>query len=150
MNPILNSSNAKLVVTNISPVPENRMPAPLGTADGSATGEVGTKVVVIGNGTATPGIPITPPTVSGVKVVGIAETRTYQKALTAATTTISAGALAITVIFSSDFVGTIGTLDYTGATQAAYSDAAQPGNVLPSIAITRSAGSYSIITAGAT
>lgn len=145
MNPILNSSNAKLVVTNISQVSENRMPAPLGTADGSATGEVGTKVIVLGTG-----IPTTPPMVNGVKVVGIAETRTYQKALTAATTTISAGALAITVIFSSDFVGTIGTLDYTGATQAAYSDAAQPGNVLPSIAITRSAGSYSIIIAGAT
>lgn len=92
------------------------------------------------------GIPVTPPTVNGVKVVGIQEARNYGTPQTAATATIAAGALSVLIEFSSDFVGTIGGIARTGAAQVAYSDVAQPGNTLPAYAITRSAGTYTITT----
>lgn len=96
------------------------------------------------------GIPFTPPTVNGVKVVGIQETRTPQDGLTTATTTVPAGALSVTVLFSSDFVGTVEGISVTGATASQFADAANPGNTLPAIVVTRSAGTYSILTGGAT
>lgn len=108
---------------------------------------------LIGQGTPPTGgglpVVVTPTTVNGVQVVGITETRTYQNALTTTPNSISAGKIGFTILFSSDFVGTIGGIPFTGATQAAYSDSAQPGNLLPAVAITRSAGTYSIIIAGA-
>lgn len=88
--------------------------------------------------------------VGATKVAGIQETRGYTSAITTTPNSIPAGKLGFTILFSSDFVGTVGGIAYSGATQAAYSDAAQPGNTLPSVAITCSAGSYSVITAGAT
>jgi hypothetical protein len=82
-------------------------------------------------------------------VIGIQETRTYQNALTAATTTIAAGSLAVSIGFSSDFVGAVGGNAISGATTTSYSDASKPGNTLPAIVVTRSAGTYSIVVAGA-
>lgn len=146
MNPILNSSNAKLVVTNISQVPENRMPAPLGTADGSATGEVGAKVIVLGTG-----VPFTPPTVNGVKVVGIQEVDSSDAFTSPTGHTIAAGGLSWLFFPSSDFVGTLkfGTgsaLTWPGSNGPAGRDA-EPNNTLPGATITCSAGSYMVVEA---
>lgn len=85
----------------------------------------------------------------GGGVVGIQESRTYQSALTAGSTVIPAGKLAVTVLFSSDFTGGIGGITISGADTVVYTDQSKPGNTLPAITVTRTAGNYSIITAGA-
>lgn len=117
---------------------------------GAATtlGGVSASLQVTGAGGG--GIPFIPPTVNGVTVVGVQETRPVLKnAATDATYTIAAGYLAVTILFSSDFAGTVLGVAVSGASTTAYNDASKPGNTLPAIAVTRSAGTYSIIAAGA-
>lgn len=80
--------------------------------------------------------------VGAATVVGITEVDAY---VTGANSnhTISAGALAIAVNFSSDFTGTVQGATYTSANQGiALSRVAQPGNLLPAMAITISAGTF--------
>lgn len=80
--------------------------------------------------------------VGAVTVVGITEVDAYTTGATSSHTVV-AGSLAIAVNFSSDFTGTVQGSTYTAANQGvALARVAQPGNLLPALAITRSAGSY--------
>lgn len=83
----------------------------------------------------------------GTPVTGIAEVLTGSAALSAASTTITAGALSISVVPLTGFVGTIAGspwADVADSTHAGgtFTYTAQPGNTLPAVTITRSAGSY--------
>lgn len=89
------------------------------------------------------GVPFVPPTVDGVKVVGIQEVDTFATGLTTANTTVQAGALSIGFNPSSDFTGTIQGAAWTGA-KGAITRTAQPGNTCPAFVIARSAGSYDL------
>lgn len=101
-------------------------------------------VLVVGslNGS---GIPVTPPTVNGVKIVGIQEVDTW--AAKSGSYTAVAGALSILFNPSSDFVGTVNGATWSGsagtaANQGAVSRTAQPGNTLPAFVVTLSAGTF--------
>ncbi len=56
--------------------------------------------------------------------------------------TITAGAKAVTLVASSDFVGTVATVALNGSESITFR--ASPGNTLGAIAITRSAGSLRV------
>lgn len=56
--------------------------------------------------------------------------------------TIPAGALSVLVLLSSDFVGAVNGLPVLGSDRS-YRDSSKPGNTLPAIPITSSAGTYS-------
>ncbi len=56
--------------------------------------------------------------------------------------TIDAGAKAVTLVASSDFVGTVATVALNGSESITFR--ASPGNTLGTIAITRSAGSLRV------
>lgn len=80
--------------------------------------------------------------VGSTPVVGITESDGYVTGANA-NHTISAGTMAIALNFSSDFVGTVQGATYTAAAQGiALSRVAQPGNLLPAMAITVSAGTF--------
>lgn len=80
--------------------------------------------------------------VGATTVVGITEVDTYVTGANSSHT-IAAGALAIAVNLSSDFTGTVQGATYTAANQGvALSRVAQPGNLLPALAIVRSAGTF--------
>lgn len=80
--------------------------------------------------------------VGAVVVAGISEVDNYTTGATS-NHTVAAGAIAIAINFSSDFTGTVQGATYTAANQGvALSRVAQPGNLLPALAVTRSAGSY--------
>lgn len=95
------------------------------------------------------GVPYVPPTVNGVKVVGIQEVDSSAAFTSPTGHGVAAGGLAWAFYPSSDFVGTlaygIGTaITWTGAMGPASRDA-QPGNTLPGATITCSAGSYVVV-----
>lgn len=80
--------------------------------------------------------------VGATTVVGITEVDTYVTGASSSHT-ITAGALAIAVHFSSDFTGTVQGATYTSANQGIdLSRVAQPGNLLPALAIVRSEGTF--------
>lgn len=86
-----------------------------------------------------------PPTVNGIKVVGVQEVDTW--ATKSADYTAVAGALSILFNPSSDFVGTVNGATWSGSAgtapnQGAVSRTAQPGNTLPAFVVTRSAGTF--------
>jgi hypothetical protein len=58
--------------------------------------------------------------------------------------TVPAGAYAVDFVFSSDFAGTVGAADYSGATDARQSFEAPHGHKLDSIDYTVDAGSIRI------
>lgn len=98
-----------------------------------------------GEGGSSGGIPFVPPTVNGVKVVGIQEVDTWAEKV--AGYTAAAGALSILFNPSSDFVGTVNGVAWSGsagtaANQGGVGRTAQPGNTLPPFVVTRSAGSF--------
>lgn len=91
------------------------------------------------------GIPVTPPTVNSVKVVGVQEVDTW--ATKSGSYTAVAGALSILFNPSSDFVGTVNGATWSGSdgtapNQGAVSRTAQPGNALPAFVVTLSAGTF--------
>lgn len=97
------------------------------------------------------GIPITPPTVNGVKVVGIQEVDSSDAFTSPTGHTIAAGGLSWLFFPSSDFVGTLkfGTssaLTWPGSNGPAGRDA-EANNTLPGATITCSAGSYMVVEA---
>lgn len=89
------------------------------------------------------GLPYAPPTVNGVKVVGIQEVDSFTTTSTTTPKTVPAGALSIGFNPSSDFAGTIQGATWTGA-KGAITRTAQPGNTCPAFAITCSGGSYDL------
>lgn len=137
MNYLLDSSNAAIASVTFM---GSTLAGPKGNVslDGlplgkTAAGELAAKVIVVGSSTGG----------------GVAETRTYSTGLTTTPNIIAAGKLGVTVLFSSDFVGTVGGIAFTGATAVSYSDSIiQPGDTLPAITVTCSAGSYSLVLAG--
>lgn len=83
---------------------------------------------------------------NGGSVTGIQETRTLTKqASEEASYTIPAGSVGYTIKLSVDFVGTHLGDDVTGEENATIADNPQPGNTLPEIPITRTAGKFSVI-----
>lgn len=149
MNYLLDSSNAAIASVTFM---GNTLAGPKGNVSfdglplGLVSGELALKIMGTGGGS---GIPMTPPTVNGVKVVGVQETRSVTKnAATDATYTIPVGSLSYLVEFSSDFVGTVNGIARAGASISDVSDAAQPNNTLPAIAITRSAGNFTVTIGG--
>lgn len=103
-------------------------------------------VVIASNQT---GIPVTPPTVSGVQVVGVQEVDSSSTITSPTGKVINPGGLSWAFFPSSDFVGTLkfGTgsaLAWTGTLGPASRDA-QSGNTLPGATITCSAGSYMVV-----
>lgn len=92
----------------------------------------------------------TPPTVNGVTVAGIQEVDTW--ATKTANYTAAAGALSIAFAPAADFEGSVNGIAWSGSAgtalfQGAVSRVAQPGNVLPAFAVTRSAGTFLIAEA---
>lgn len=82
----------------------------------------------------------------GGSVSNIQETRTVTKnAATDANYTIPAGSLGYTILLSADFEGTYLGIPITGAAFSSIPDNAHPSNTIQSVAITRSAGSFSVI-----
>lgn len=86
------------------------------------------------------GLPVVPSGGGGVQEVDTWATKN-------ASYTATAGALSILFNPSSDFVGTVNGITWSGsagaaANQGAVSRTAQPGNTLPAFAVTRSAGTF--------
>lgn len=98
----------------------------------------------------TGGVPPANGGAGNVPVTGITEVDTLGAPTTAATTNVPAGALSITIVPLTGFIGTInGTAWLDAATADAlggtYERVAQPGNILGAYTITRSAGKYSVL-----
>lgn len=97
------------------------------------------------------GIPFTPPTVNGVKVVGIQEVDSSDAFTSPTGHTIAAGGLSWLFFPSSDFAGTLkfgsgSALTWPGSNGPAGRDG-EPNNTLPGATITCSAGSYMVVEA---
>lgn len=135
-----------MVVTALAPGSDGNSVATTETMSGGAWGAVtltgGTPGAITTSSPAPPG---------GNPVVGITEKDTFPaNPVTTATTTVTAGALWITVIPLTGFIGSINGMTWLDAATAdasggLFSRTAMPGNVLDTYTITRSAGKYSVL-----
>ena len=129
---ILSSSNNLIDVENLfgQLLPGSTMHGiPLGTADGTATGELVVKVAVVAGGSTPVSIQRTP-------------------AMVLATTsgTVAAGAKVVEFIFSSSFTGTVLGVAFAGATDSSEKFTAPGNDTLGAIVYTVTAGSVRIMT----
>lgn len=131
-NRLLTSGNGFFSITNFGPGPatlSNMTGLPLGTfPEGNATGELALKVLVV-NGGANGGGTQRTPTISTASSTG----------------TVAAGAKKLTLVFSSDFAGTVLGAAFSGAADKSIDLNAPDNDTLAAVAYTVSAGSIRII-----
>jgi len=130
---ILDSSNAAIDVENLfgQSLPGQTMHGlPLGTADGTTTGEIVLKTKLVGTSIPAP--------------VGVQRTLAISSVTSSGT--VAAGAKDVEFIFSPDFVGTVLTVAFTGAADTSVRFSAPSTDTLGAIAYTRTAGTIRIKT----
>lgn len=130
MNPILDANNESVDISNLFGIlPANTLKGlPLGAIGDSPLGEVFLKVGIVG-GVALGGDQLTP--ISALVTTG---------------GTVASGKKHIEFIFSSDFVGNVNGIAYTGVSEAAQIFNAPSGSTFGAIAYTVSAGSIRLIS----
>ena len=132
-NKILNSSNVAIDVENLfgQPLPGSSMRGlPLGTSDGSPTGEVVLKTLVVG--TAFPA----PTPVS----------RTSSLSVVSSSGTVSAGAREVEFILASNYTGNILGVAFNGASDSSIRFVAPTFDTLAAIVYTVTTGTFRLKT----
>ncbi len=156
LNKILTALNARLKVTNLyGPATSTDTPVdtldglPLGTSDGTATGEICVKVKSVGAGGIASSVAIdqtTPGTTNGVQLTGSQLTPVSVIVSGSGASPVAAGKKVVEFQPDSSFTGTLNGVAYVGTVDAFQSFVAPPGYTLAAIPYTVTAGTLRIVS----